>query len=105
MHCGRQIAAPTDLYFGGGIHYGMDKVICRRTGACSRRIIPSSLPTANPPPNRCPSPLSLRDISPHRGESPFIREAEKLEFVGSDAHIAPLLRFYIPVGADSIRPL
>ena len=28
-----------------------------------------------PPPNRCPSPLSLRDISPHCGESPFAREA------------------------------
>ena len=25
-------------------------------------------------PNRCPSPLSLRDISPHCGESPFARE-------------------------------
>ena len=41
--------------------------------------IPPSLPTANPPPNRCPSPLSLRDISPHRGESPFTREAYRLQ--------------------------
>ena len=42
-------------------------------------LIPLSLPTANPPPNRCPSPLSLRDISPHRGESPVTREANRLQ--------------------------
>ena len=43
--------------------------------------IPPSLPTANPPPNRCPSPLSLRHISPHRGESPFTREAYRLHLL------------------------
>ena len=53
----------------------------RRAGACSLRLIPPSLPTANPPPNRCPSPLSLRHISPHRGESPFTREAYRLHLL------------------------
>ena len=37
-----------------------------------RVIIPQS--AALTAPNRCPSPLSLRDISPHCGESPFARE-------------------------------
>ena len=32
---------------------------------------------SQPAPNRSPSPLSLRDISPHRGESPFTREPDK----------------------------
>ena len=30
-------------------------------------------------PNRCPSPLSLCDISPHCGESPFTREPNRLQ--------------------------
>ena len=34
-----------------------------------------------PPPNRCPSPLSLRDISPHCGESPITREAYRLHLL------------------------
>ena len=43
------------------------------------------MPSANPPcgyaapPNGRPSPLSLRDISPHCGESPFARGG--LDFV------------------------
>ena len=37
-------------------------------------------PAATPlPPNWRPSPLSLRDISPHCGESPFTREAKRLQ--------------------------
>ena len=32
------------------------------------------LANSRPAPDGSPSPLSLRDISPHRGESPFTRE-------------------------------
>ena len=47
------------------------------------------MPSANPPcgyaapPNGRPSPLSLRDISPHCGESPFARGAYVLTFFAS----------------------
>ena len=34
----------------------------------------SPLVNSRPAPDGSPSPLSLRDISPHRGESPFTRE-------------------------------
>ena len=44
-----------------------------------RVIIPQS--AALTAPNRCPSPLSLCDISPHCGESPFTNRNKKtLEF-------------------------
>ena len=43
---------------------------------CRNNFNPSTA-YGGPLPDRCPSPLSLCDISPHCGESPFTREAKK----------------------------
>ena len=44
---------------------------------------------SQPAPDGSPSPLSLRDISPHRGESPFTREPEQFLSLFVDSRPAP----------------
>ena len=58
----------------------LHKAVRLFVGRLLNRLIPPP-PTAAPPPNRCPSPLSLRDISPHCGESPITREAYRLHLL------------------------
>jgi hypothetical protein len=66
------------LVKGGGLPQGKPEGFSQKIDfkkKVLRCLIPQS--SSMTAPDGSPSPLSLRDISPHRGESPFTREPEQ----------------------------
>ena len=75
------IFAIASLVKGGGPRQGKPEGFCGVIWNLNRKQItfnPSVCSRCSQPaPDGSPSPLSLRDISPHRGESPFTREPKQ----------------------------